>query len=311
MANQVIIPRPQGLFNDAPALKFLPEAPQSMWQSLFSNLREVLFPEKLPPLQLTSKPVAVRDIWERKNPAKAAASSLTLHALAIGALVGATFIVTHSATPVMPVEHVPMLAPPLTAYQPAKTMMGGGAPDQLPESQGRLPKIAKEQFTPPAVVIRNLQPKLAMEASIAAPDVKLPDNPNLPNLGNPLSSRVSGPLSNGAGSGGGIGSGSGGGVGSGVFRAGAMGVSAPQATFAPDPEYSDDALRNKLEGTVTLQAVIGRDGLIKALKVIRPLGMGLDEKAMEKVRTWLFEPGRKDGQAVAVMVNIEVAFHVH
>ena len=314
MANQVIIPRPRGLFEDAPTLKFLPEAPQSMWRSLFSNVREALFPEKLPPLVLKSRPVAVRDIWERKNPAKAAAGSVTLHMAAIGTIVLATFIATHSATAVMPTARVTVLAPALTDYQPvmkATKTMGGGDHDKLSESQGRLPKIAKEQFTPPTVVIRNLQPKLAMEPTIQAPDVKMPDMPNMPNLGNPLASRVGGPLSNGSGSGGGIGSGSGGGIGSGIYRAGAMGVTAPTATYDPSPDYSDEARRNKLEGTVTLQAVIGADGRPKSLRVIRPLGMGLDEKAMEKVKTWVFAPGRKDGQPVAVVVNIEVAFFLH
>jgi outer membrane biosynthesis protein TonB len=45
--------------------------------------------------------------------------------------------------------------------------------------------------------------------------------------------------------------------------------------------------------------------------VIRSLGMGLDEKALEKVRTWLFEPGKKDGQPVPVAMNIEVDFHLY
>jgi periplasmic protein TonB len=62
---------------------------------------------------------------------------------------------------------------------------------------------------------------------------------------------------------------------------------------------------------VTLYAIIGPDGKPRNLKVMRSLGMGLDEKALEKVRTWLFLPGKKDGQPVAVAMSIEVDFHLY
>src|SRR5258708_8260368 len=95
----------------------------------------------------------------------------------------------------------------MTDYVPNTTrsaaLAGGGEHDKLPETKGRLPKITKEQFTPPTVIIRNLQPKLAMEQSIVAPpDLKMP-NTNLPNIGNPTSS-ATGPLSNGTAAAGGL-----------------------------------------------------------------------------------------------------------
>jgi TonB family protein len=58
-------------------------------------------------------------------------------------------------------------------------------------------------------------------------------------------------------------------------------------------------------------AIIGSDGRPRNLHIVRSLGMGLDQKAMEKVKTWLFEPGKKDGQPVAVAMNIEVDFHLY
>ena len=88
-------------------------------------------------------------------------------------------------------------------------------------------------------------------------------------------------------------------------------MTAPIAKFAPDPDYSEEARKAKYQGTVILAAIIGPDGKPRNLRVVRSLGMGLDEKAMEKVRTWLFEPGKKDGQAVAVAMNIEVDFHLY
>ncbi len=199
---------------------------------------------------------------------------------------------------------------------------GGGDRDKLAAPKGSLPRQAREQFTPPAVVIRNPNPKLPVEPTVVAPQVMVP---NMANLGDPLS-KVIGPPSNGTGSGGGIGSGSGGGVGSGrgpgvgpgwgggigggAYRVGG-GVSAPRILYAPDPEYSEEARKAKYQGTVVLWVVVGPDGRPRDIRVQRSLGLGLDEKAMEAVRTWKFEPARKDGQPVAVQINVEVNFRLY
>jgi protein TonB len=337
MANHVIVPPPQGLLGDPP-LNLLREMEEPMWKSLYRNVKETLFPEKLPPLRLTSRPVQVRGIWSQGHRTQANASSLTLHALFIGGIIALTILSASGPKTVKPEEHVTLVAPPLSDYQPVMTPQvakaqlagggGGGEHAKIFESKGRLPKVAPEQFTPPTVEIRNEKPKLAMEATVVAPpNVKLPDNPNMPNLGNPMSSRISGPASNGPGSGGGIGSGTsngigsgsgpghgpgqGGGFGGGIYHPGELGVSAPVAKFAPDPDYSEEARKAKYQGVVVLSAIIGPDGRPRNLKITRSLGMGLDEKAIEKVKTWLFDPGKKDGQPVAVAMSIEVDFHLY
>jgi len=200
---------------------------------------------------------------------------------------------------------------------------GGGDRDKLPASRGALPKFSREQITPPAVVIRNPNPQLAVEPTVVVPpEIRLPQ---IGQLGDPLSS-VLGPPSNGPGSGGGIGSGSGGGVGSGrgpgvgpgwgggigggVYRIGG-GVSAPRLLYGPDPEFSEEARKAKYEGTVILWMIVGMDGRTHEIRVQRSLGMGLDEKAIEAVRVWRFEPARKNGQPVAVQVNVEVNFRLY
>lgn len=200
---------------------------------------------------------------------------------------------------------------------------GGGDRDKLMASKGKLPKTSLEQITPPAVVIRNPDPKLAVEPTVVVPpQIKLATGPV---VGDPLSA-VLGPASNGTGSGGGVGSGSGGGVGSGrgpgvgpgwgggigggAYRVGG-GVSAPRALYSPDPEYSEEARKAKYQGTVVLWVVVGPDGRPRDIRVQRTLGMGLDEKAIEAVRTWKFEPARKDGQPVAVQINVEVNFRLY
>jgi TonB family protein len=88
-------------------------------------------------------------------------------------------------------------------------------------------------------------------------------------------------------------------------------VSAPRAVYAPDPEYSEEARKAKWQGTVVLWVVIGPDGKPRDVRVQRSLGMGLDEKAIEAVRTWKFDPAKKDGQPVAVQVNVEVNFRLY
>jgi TonB family protein len=100
-----------------------------------------------------------------------------------------------------------------------------------------------------------------------------------------------------------------GGNGGGVFRIGG-GVSAPKAIFAPDPEYSEEARKAKYQGAVVLSLVVGADGVPRDIKVARSVGLGLDEKAIETVKTWKFEPGTKDGKPVATYATIEVAFHL-
>lgn len=199
---------------------------------------------------------------------------------------------------------------------------GGGDRDKMAASKGALPKLSDKQFTPPSAVIRNPDPKLAVEPTVVVPpDIKLPQTGP---LGDPMA--AVGPPSNGTGFGGGIGSGSGGGVGSGrgpgvgpgwgggigggIYRVGG-GVSAPRAIFAPDPEYSEEARKAKYQGTVVLFVVVGADGRPRDIRIQRSLGLGLDEKAIEAVRTWKFEPAKKDGQAVAVQVNIEVNFRLY
>jgi periplasmic protein TonB len=202
---------------------------------------------------------------------------------------------------------------------------GGGDRDKLAASKGALPRFAREQVAPPTAVIRNENPQLAVEPTVVIPPEMHVQLPQTGPLGDPLSS-VLGPPSNGTGSGGGIGSGSGGGVGSGhgpgvgpgwgggigggAYRVGG-GVTAPRAIYSPDPEFSEEARKAKFQGTVVLFLVVGTDGRAHDVRIVRSLGMGLDEKAIEAIHQWRFEAGRKNGVPVAVQVNVEVSFRLY
>jgi TonB family protein len=88
------------------------------------------------------------------------------------------------------------------------------------------------------------------------------------------------------------------------------GVSAPVPTFRADPEYSEEARKAKWQGAVLLQVVIDENGVPQNIQVVRPLGMGLDQKAIEAVQKWRFKPGLKDGQPVPVAAVMEVNFRL-
>jgi TonB family protein len=92
-----------------------------------------------------------------------------------------------------------------------------------------------------------------------------------------------------------------------VFRVGG-GVSAPVLITLVQPEYTEEARKNRLEGTVILYVEITPSGAATNIKVVRSLGMGLDEKAVECVKKWKFKPGRKGDQPVTVQATIEVNF---
>jgi TonB family protein len=330
MANATLIPPSQ---QDDLQLLPLTNMDESLWRSLTRNIRSTLFPEKLPPLELTSHPVKVKEIWGEDSYKKEGAGvSLVVHLVMVAGLIGLSIMGAKAIKQEKPPETVTLIAPDLTPQLPMtkkdnKTSGGGGGGgdrDKLQAPKGKLPKTAMEQITPPAIVIRNDHPKLAVEPTVVMPpQIKLASN--MPNIGNPMASVPSAP-SNGTGSGGGIGSGSGGGIGSGsgpgvgpghgggiggdAFRVGGS-VSAPRAIETPDPEYSEEARKAKYQGTCVLWLIVDPDGKPRDIKVARALGMGLDQKAMEAVRNWRFSPAMKDGRPVPVQINVEVNFRLY
>ena len=304
----------------------LPDMEEPWFRSLYRNIREIIHPPQLPPLEVTSQPVAVKEIWGQYGRQK---KSWMMSTGAQIALVVVLFALASNKAVQEAVKNATVVFSPvdLPDYKPKKDTMhgggGGGDRSPLPAPKGKLPKAALRQFTPPAVIPPNQQPKLAMDPSIIAPpDIPLPQV-NMANYGDPLAKL--GPLSNGTGSGAGIGSGSGGGVGSGsgggvgpgsgggfgggVFRVGG-GVTAPSLLYKVEPEYSEEARKAKYQGTVVLYVEVDPSGKAVNPRIVRSLGLGLDEKAIEAVKKWKFKPGYKDGKPVTVAATIEVNFRL-
>jgi TonB family protein len=330
MSNQVLMPEEVDQTQEERAvppdhLAFGVSTEPSIWQSLVENVRDVFAPVKLPPLELTSTPIPVPDRMAVKRNPYAIAAGIILNAIALVLLIVLT--IHH----VIAVQNPPTVAENIDVgiFKPVAPVGtgggGGGGGDHsiVPATKGKLPEVAKTQIVPPSVT-PPVQPKLPVAPTVVA-DMKLPPSP-LPNIGAPTGPSVT-VTSNGSGSGGGIGSGSGGGIGSGsgggigagsgggngggVYRPGANGVGYPTLIYSIDPEFSDEARKARYQGVVVVEVTVGVDGIARDPKVVRQLGMGLDEKAVEAVKQYRFKPATKDGKPVPVRVPVEISFHIY
>jgi protein TonB len=327
MANHILLLPELDQRDQAREPMFLSEIiDEPAWKTIVANVSGLLFPKKLPPLVLTSTPIAVIDPMAENRGRASSIISAVLHVVAIAAILWA-FVAVKKAT-IKPMVQVTRID--LPQYMPIAPHVeamggggGGGSHDILQTPKGRLPKIEQQPVAAP-MVIENSHPKLAAEPSINMPkDIQLP-NSNIPSLGDPRTS-VAGPASNGIGSGAGMGIGSGGGIGSGkrsgygpgegggygggLYHVGG-GVAAPQLVSAPDPEFSDEARRTNFEGVCVVSLIVDAQGNPQRVQVVHALGKGLDEKAVEAVRRYRFKPATLQGKPVAVELNIEVNFRL-
>jgi len=201
---------------------------------------------------------------------------------------------------------------------------GGGTRSDTSASRGRLPRAARRQFTPPVAKFENLNPQLPMEPTLVmASEIVLPSI-DLPRFGDP--NGVSGPPSGGGGSGGGIGDGIGTGVGDsqgdgygpgpggggGVPGGGGFtgAVTQPVLLWKIEPEYTDEARRAKIQGTVVLHIEVDTLGQAQNITVRQSLGLGLDQRAIEAVRRWRFRPGYRNGKPWVTAAMVQVNFRL-
>jgi TonB family protein len=89
------------------------------------------------------------------------------------------------------------------------------------------------------------------------------------------------------------------------------GVTPPRVVYQRDPEFSDAARASKFQGTAVLWLVVDKDGIPTKIRISKPLGFGLDEKAVQAVSEWKFKPSEKDGIPVNVAIAVEVDFHLY
>jgi protein TonB len=190
---------------------------------------------------------------------------------------------------------------------------GGGQRGPTPVTKGTPPKFAETQIVPPKAA-PPMEAKIHIEPTIEVQkDVKMESS--IPQIGVASSPLVGMSMGNGSGSGlgsgngSGLGPGSGGNTGGGPKRIGG-GVSAPVLIYSVDPEFSDEARRAKAAGHVMVALWVDEKGMPTHVRVIRGLGMGLDEKAIEAVKQYRFRPSMENGKPVTVSMNIDVLFQI-
>jgi protein TonB len=289
---------------------------EGVFASLVSSFRDLYLPTKLPPLVLESKPVAVPDRMAVKRSPASTAVAVGAHVVII--LLILWIVAQHVVTAAPPkLTMTQIMAPPIPPPIAPKTEQiggGGGQHDLAPVTQGHLPKLAQEQIVPPKAP-PTIAPKLAVDpAVVVQKDLKMADN-TMPNIGAPSSTLNGFSMGNGngtglgSGSGSGIGPGSNGNTGGGVYHIGGS-VKPPSVLTSVDPEFSEEARKAKFSGNVQVYLIVDEKGMPTHVRVVRGVGMGLDEKAVEAVRQYRFKPGMKDGKPVAVDLYIDVNFQI-
>ena len=313
------------LFRDAvplPVTEMLP-----WYRNLPNQVRLMFEKPKAPRVHVTSQPIEVRKIWQDYQwQPSSLLNSVLFHALVVAALT-IPFIMTRPK-PVMSdsgtfsrIYFSPADVPALQgAGNPPHGGGGGGDRSLTPASRGRLPRFARQQLVSPSAITYIVTPKLPVTPTvIGPPDLMLPQMQMQMNWGDPNGQDA--PASNGRGRNGGIGDGDNGGVGNkkgpgygpgddGAYSPGVGGVTAPKPIYNPAPNYSEEARKAKLQGTVMLSLVVDAHGNPTDIHVVKSLGMGLDESAMEKTRTWKFTPGTRNGVPVPVLMVLEVTFRL-
>jgi len=304
-----------------------------VYVTFFQNLRDAIAPKKLPPLNVTSKPVKVKDIWSKDELfGRSQVISIGVHvALGVILIVPIFRAVSKKVQATTAINVTPIDISPYTAKVPpspkkvAQGGGGGGEHNTVQVTKGKLPKFSMHQQLAPPAIPRNPNPALQVTPTLFGPDQLKVPSPNMDRWGDPLAKLVTD--SNGTGSGGGMGSGSGGGIGSGkggglgpgegggtgggIFNAGVGGVGEPACVYCPRPDYSDEARKAKYQGEVLLSVVVLPNGKATQIEVIKSPGLGLDQKAIEAVKTWQFKPANgPDGKPVPTRVQVQVMFQL-
>jgi periplasmic protein TonB len=284
-----------------------------IWAGLYENFRDAVFAPKLPPLELTSTPVPTADRMTAKtNPwAIGTATIANGGVLAILILMGLSSTI-HRLPHSTAGDNIRLKD--FTLFAPARGGDGGGSHELTDPITGRLPKQEEMPIAPVQVAVLD-RPTIAVEPAVP---LELPDNSPLPNIGVQKSANVSlasgGPgkwVGIGAGSDRSVGPGDGPGIGDAVYTAGIAGVTNPVPIVSPEAEFSDEARRNKYQGVCMISVIVDARGFPRNPRVVRSLGMGLDEKALEAVQKYRFKPAMKNGKPVAAMISVEVNFRLY
>jgi protein TonB len=301
---------------------FLRVSSDSWLGRVCENFRQLFTPAALTPGSANGAPIHLLKFDRSGRASRAQTASLLTHGAILAAI---SLIVSQTVHPPDVKRQVPTNIGPLF-YSPDTEHFvehpsqghtaGGGERAASPATRGFFAPRSPVQLAPPrlpdsATHILAITPTIL---DTQAPPIVAPQN----DLGLPWMPDKNG--SAGPGSRGGIGSGNDGGMGDRDGPGGgegegnlsySRGVSMPTCVTCPYPIYTDEARHAKMQGTVTLRVLVGADGRASDMHVVRGVGFGLEERAMQTVRAWKFKPARDANQrAVAAWVTIEAVFRL-
>ena len=300
-------------------------SPRDSWlQRIRENLRQALAPVRIFPSSANGAPLHTLQ-WERcPRSRRAQSTSLLTHAAVITALlVAAAHSPSHGPNPphsgeaggVFPVP--PDLLNTLRSLSPSDGRGRGGGKTPIPATNGNLLPVSSIQIVrpslppkrdsiapvPPTILDSNAPPVLTSVNKIGLPWMRDDTNSPGPGDSNTIGNR------NGTTMGDGTKDGPGGKGASSVAYA--PGVTLPTCVYCPDPQYTDEAREAKVQGRVTLRVLVGADGRTNQIQITQGIGMGLDDRAVQSVRAWKFNPAH-DGarRVVPEWITIEIIFRL-
>jgi protein TonB len=286
------------------------------------NLAQLLLPSHFTPSSANGAPIHLLKFDKSLRPARAQGVSVLTHIATFAAVI---FLVLRVPPPPVPLSpHGPTIIsnyrfPVIRTVARLDTSDGGS------RGGGRDPVLATHGAPPPRAPIPIVKPTIPQTPAAILPEPPSILDPNAPNsataaekLG--LDWMRKDTNSPGSGNGHGIGPDNGNGVGengAGWYGDGkgnvgyGLGFIPPMCSYCPYPTYSDDARHGKVQGSVTLQVLVGTDGRAQSIRIVQGIGFGLDERAVETVRGWKFIPARDEAKRpVPSWVTVEATFRL-
>jgi protein TonB len=288
------------------------------------NLGQLLIPSHFKPSSANGAPIHLLKFDKSRRPARAQGVSLITHGAVFASLLfllargpGVTVGTgIHDSTPLSPLTFPTAVFSTLTNAAPAGGRGSGGDENPVPATHGTPPPhsslvIVKPTLPqnqdhvlpePPTIFDSNAAPVLTPTEEIGLPWMPRDTASPGPGKGHGIGSKDGHTMGDG-----GIGP-VGDGTGNGPY---APGIIPPGCVYCPYPTYTDEARHGKVQGSVTLQVLVGADGRAQDVRIVKGIGFGLDERAAETVRGWRFAPGRDAAKhAVATWVTVEAVFRL-
>jgi periplasmic protein TonB len=288
------------------------------------NLGQVLIPSHFKPTSANGAPIHLLKFDKSLRPARAQGASLLTHTAVFAIVV---YLLAHSpgrfagpaskdSTPLSHLTFPTALFQTLTNAHPTGGIGSGGDQNPIPATRGNLPPrslivLVKPTLPqnqnhllpePPTIFDPNAAPVLTPTDKIGLPWMPDDTNSSGPGRGHSIGAKDADTIGDG-----GIGPG-GDGTGKGAYGPGFV---PPGCAYCPYPTYTDDARHGKVQGSVTLAVLVGADGRAQEVRIVKGIGFGLDERAVETVRNWKFVPARDGAKhGVAAWVTVEAVFRL-